>query len=168
MVCTKTLATPLLPCFHVENAQNSSVTVQYFSLPSKSMCHIIWKPTAHDHPKLVLPHPTAHSFGPCIHHVKFVVARQPQFHFFYVSLLALLWIPDQHVSLLCHSSFPFWFIVVSSVFQLFSSLDRVSLILTIPTKFHQQLQPWIQSSPVTRGSRPIPPRFGGSTHCGFH
>ena len=61
-----------------------------------------------------------------------------------------------------------WFIVVSSVFQLISSVDRVSLIPTMPTKFHQHLQSWIHSMPVTPGSRPFPPHFGGTMCCGFH
>ena len=54
----------------------------------------------------------------------------------------------------------FWFIVVFSVFHLFSSLDRFSPIPTKPTPFHQQLQAWIESMRVTC--------FGGTTCCGFH
>ena len=46
----------------------------------------------------------------------------------------------------------FWFIVVSSVFHLFSFLDRSSLISTMPTKFNHCLQAWIHSIPVTPGS----------------
>ena len=37
----------------------------------------------------------------------------------------------------------FWFIVLSSVFQLFSFLDRFSLIPLMFTKFHQKQQAWI-------------------------
>ena len=56
----------------------------------------------------------------------------------------------------------FWFIVVSSVFPLFSSLDRFSLIPTT-SKFDQQLQAWIHSTQVTPGSRPLSPWFGGTS-----
>ena len=62
----------------------------------------------------------------------------------------------------------FWIIVASSVFQLFSSLDRFSLIPTTPTEVHQELQPCIHAMPVTPGSRPLSPHFGGARHCGFH
>ena len=78
-----------------------------FCLPSKSMCHVIWKPTMHSHPKIFQPHPTAHVLGPCIHCGKFVVALQPQFPFFYTSLLALLQISDRHASFLHHSCLDF-------------------------------------------------------------
>ena len=50
----------------------------------------------------------------------------------------------------------FWFIVVSSVFQLFSFLDRFSLIPPTLTKVHHHLNAWIHSPPVTPGSRPLP------------
>ena len=63
---------------------------------------------------------------------------------------------------------PYWYIVVSSVFQLFSFLDRSSLIPTMPTKFHHHLQAWIHSTPVNPGSRPLPPHFEGTTNHGFH
>ena len=62
----------------------------------------------------------------------------------------------------------FWFIVVSSVFQLFSSLDRFSPITSMPTKFHHHLQAWIHSMLVTPGSRSLCPCFGGTMHHGFH
>ena len=45
-------APPMLPC---GKCANSSVTMQFFSLPSKSTCHVIWKPTIHGHP--IFPHP---------------------------------------------------------------------------------------------------------------
>ena len=62
----------------------------------------------------------------------------------------------------------FWFVVVSSVFQLFSFLDRFSLIPPTPTKFHHHLNEWIHSMLVTPGSRPLSPHFGGATHHGFY
>ena len=62
----------------------------------------------------------------------------------------------------------FWFIVVSSIFQLFSFLDRFSQFPPTPPKFHRLLLAWIHSTKVTSGSQPLPPRFGGATHCGFH
>ena len=68
-------------------------------------------------PKKFQHHPTAPIFGPCIHHVKFVVALQPQFYFFHASLLALRWIPDRQVSFYVTPALLFWFIVVSSVFS---------------------------------------------------
>ena len=60
----------------------------------------------------------------------------------------------------------FWFIVVSSVFQLFSSLDRFSPIPTMSTKFHYHLQAWIHSTPVPR-LQTLSPCFGGTTCHGF-
>ena len=62
----------------------------------------------------------------------------------------------------------FFYIVVSSVFQLLSSLDRFSPLPPMPTNFHQQLQAWIHSTPVTPGSRPLSPYFRGAMHHGFH
>ena len=38
----------------------------------------------------------------------------------------------------------------------------------MPTMFHHHLQAWINSMPVTPGSRPLPPHFGGAMHCGSH
>ena len=46
----------------------------------------------------------------------------------------------------------FWFIVVSSVIQLFPFLDMLSPIPPIPTKFHHHLNAWIHTMPVTPGS----------------
>ena len=63
-------------------------------------CHT-WPPKHFQH------HPTAHIFGPSIHHVKFGVALQPQFPVFYNFLLALLWIPDRPTSFLHDSSLIF-------------------------------------------------------------
>ena len=74
--------------------------------------------------KHFLPHPTAHIFGPWIHHGKFVVALQPQFPFFYASLLALLWISDRYASLLHHSSLSF---LVYCCFFWFSTLFLTGL-----------------------------------------
>ena len=51
----------------------------------------------------------------------------------------------------------FWFIVVSSVFQLFSSLDSFSAIPRMPTKFHHHLQAWLHSMLISPGSRCLPP-----------
>ena len=134
------------------------------------MCHVIWKPPIHGHPIHFQRCPTAHIFGPCIHYVKFVVALQPQFHVFYDSCLALLWIPDRPASLLCDSSLTLLvyccFFCFSTLF--FSFLDRSSLIPTMPTKFHHHLQAWIHSIPVTPGCRPLPPHFEGATNHGFH
>ena len=50
----------------------------------------------------------------------------------------------------------FWFIVVSSVFHLFSFLDGSSLLAPMPTKFHHCLQAWIHSTLAMPGSRPLP------------
>ena len=50
----------------------------------------------------------------------------------------------------------FWFVVVSSVFQLFSSLDRFSLIPTTSTNFRHHLQAWIHSTLVTQVPEPFP------------
>ena len=55
MLCTKNphnTAPPMLPC---GKCANSSVTMQFFSLPSKSTCHVTWKPTIHGQP--IFPHP---------------------------------------------------------------------------------------------------------------
>ena len=108
-----------------------------FYLTTKPTCHVIWKPAMHDHQKSFQHCPTAHIFGPCIHHVKFVAALQPQFYIFYDSLLALLQV---QVFFYMTPALLFWFIVVSSVFHLFSFLDRSSPIPTMPTKFHHHLQ----------------------------
>ena len=62
----------------------------------------------------------------------------------------------------------FSFIVVSSVFQLFSTLDRFSPIPTTPIKFHHHLQAWIHSTLVTPDSRLLSPCFGRATHHWFH
>ena len=62
----------------------------------------------------------------------------------------------------------FWFIVVSSVLQLFSFQDRSSPIPPTPTKFHHHLSAWIHSTPVTPGPRPFPPHSGDATCHGFH
>ena len=125
----------------------------------------------HSHPKISHHHPTAHIFGPCIPHVIFVVALQPQFHFFYTSPLLSRLSFEYQTGMQVFYVTPailFWYIVVSSVFQLFSFLDRSSLTPTMPTKFYHHLQAWIHSTPVTPGSRPLSLYFGGATHCGFH
>ena len=121
----------------------------------------------HGHPKLFELHPFAHSSGPCIHRDKFVAALQPQFPFFDTPLLALLRILDRHASLLHHSSITF---LVYCCFFCFSTLFfyRSSPIPPTPTKFHHHLHPWIHSTPVTPGSKPLSPHFGGTTHHGFH
>ena len=62
----------------------------------------------------------------------------------------------------------FWFIVISSVFQLYSFLDRFSLIPPTPTKLHHPLNAWIHSTLINPDSRPLSPHFGGATHCGFN
>ena len=62
----------------------------------------------------------------------------------------------------------FWFIDVSSVFQLFSFLNRSSSNPPMPTKFHHHLQVWIYSMLLTTGSRPLLLHFGGATHHAFH
>ena len=115
----KTLMTQLLPCFHMENVQHSSVTVRFFYLTTKPTYHVIWKPPTHGHPKISAPSHCSH-FGPCIDHVNFVVALQPQFPIFHDSLLALLWIPDRPASLLCDCSLTFlvycWFFYFSPLF----------------------------------------------------
>ena len=136
---------PMLPCGECMTLLSDFKTY----MPCHAEASHPWPPKPFEAPSHC-PH-----FGPCIHHVKFVVALQPQFHFFYTSLLALLWIPDRPVSLLCDSSLTLMVVVVSSVFQLFSFLDRSSLIPTMPTKFHHHLQAWIHSMPITPGLRPL-------------
>ena len=112
--------------------------------------------------------PTAHIFGPGIHHVKIVVALQPQFPIFYDSLLTLLHRPDSSVSLLHDSSLTCLVYCCFFCFLHFSFLDRSSPIPAMPTKFHHHLQAWIHSMPVTPGSRPLLLCFGGTTHHRFH
>ena len=80
-------APPMLPCGEC-TALLSNHAIIY--LTTKPMCHIIWKPPMHGHSRIFQHHPIAHIFGPGIHHVKFIVALQPQFPIFYHSLLAPL------------------------------------------------------------------------------
>ena len=61
----------------------------------------------------------------------------------------------------------FWLIVVSSVFQLFSSLERFSLIPQCPPSFINS-HSMHHSIPVTPCSRPLPLCFGDHMHHGFH
>ena len=100
-------------------------------------------------------------FGLCFHCGKFLVALQPQFHFFYTSLLALLQIPDRPMSLLYHSSLMFLVYCCFFCFHLFSFLDRFSTIPPTLIKFHHQFHAWINSMLVTPGSRhQFQPHFG--------
>ena len=121
-LCTKPLMTLLLPYFHMENEQNSSVTAQLSASP-QNLCTTSFRSLPCITTQNIFQHhPTPHIFGPCIHHGKFVVALQPQFHFFYASLLALLQIPDRHASLLHPFSLSFLVYCCFFCFQLFSFL----------------------------------------------
>ena len=48
-LCTKTLATPLLPCFHKQNVRHSSATMQFSYLTARPTWHVIQKPPMHGH-----------------------------------------------------------------------------------------------------------------------
>ena len=106
-LCTKTLThdttPPMLPHARCMKLLSDHAS---FLPPSKSVCHIIQKPTTHSHPKVFSTIPLL-TFLALAFNGKFVAALEPQFHFFYASLLALLQIPDRHVSLLHHSSLTF-------------------------------------------------------------
>ena len=136
-------------------------------LTSKPSCPVIWKPTVHGHPK---------SFS-TIPLLKFLALA-----FTVVNSLLLCNLNFTSVTPLSCVSFgyqtdmqifyvtpalSFWFIVVSSVIQLFPFLDMLSPIPPIPTKFHHHLNAWIHTMPVTPGST-LSPCLGGTTHHGFH
>ena len=106
-------------------------------------------------------------FGPFIHCGKFVLLCNLSS----TSLTPLSWLSFRYQTgmqvFYITPALIFWFIVVSSVIQVFSFLDRFSLIPPTPTKFHHHLIAWIHSMPVTPGSRPLSTCFGGATHHGF-
>ena len=80
-------ATPHIVCQHPHNITSRMLPCGIcvtllsnhviFLSPSKSMIHVIQKPSMHSNPKTLQHCHTAHIFGPWIHHSKFVVDLQP-------------------------------------------------------------------------------------------
>ena len=95
---------PMFPCGEYSTLLSNHVT--YLPYHKTYMPHH-WKPPMHGQSRSFWHHPTAHIFGPGIHHVKFVVALQPQFPVFHDSLMAFLKKPDRSGSLLHDSSLTF-------------------------------------------------------------
>ena len=148
--------TLLLKCFQMENVWNSSATMQFFYLTSKASCHIIQKPSTHGHPKLFQHCHSAHIFPLSLSMVNLLLLCNLNF----TSSTLLSWLSFSYQTgmqvFYVTPALVFWFVVVSSVFQLFSSLDRFSLIPTTSTNFRHHLQAWIHSTLVTQVPEPFP------------
>ena len=122
----------------------------------------------HSHPHIIQHSLFAHIFVP-LHSLQLLCGSfATLFSAILCLLLGSLWISDRHRVFYITPVLMFWFIVVSSIFQLFSFLDRFSQLPPTPTKFHHHLCTWIHSTLVTSGSQSLPPHFGGATHHGFH
>ena len=97
-------------------------------------------------------HPFAHSFGPAFTMVNLLLIGNINF----TSSTLLSWLSFGYQTgmqgFYINSTLNFWFIVDSSVFQLFSSLDKFSLIPTMPTKLHHHFQALIHSALVPQVS----------------
>ena len=139
-----------------------------FYLTTKLTCHINWKPPMHSCPECfsTAPPPTFLAIAFTVLNLLLLC------NLIFTSSMILSWLSFGYQKGLqvfyMTPALCFWFIVVSSVFHLFSFLDRSSLISTMPTKFHHCLQAWIHSMPVTLGVQTASPCFGGTTHCCFH
>ena len=143
-------------------------TRQFFCLSSKSMCHVIQKPTMHSHPKLFQHCPTAHIFGPCIHHAWSIccclaISISLLLHFSIGSPLDTRQGCKSSMSLQPYFSGLLLFLLFFNSF-----LDRFSPIPQMPTKVHHHFQAWVHSMQATPASRPLSSHFGGPTHHGFH
>ena len=134
-LCAKTIVTLLLECFHVSMCKTPQQPCIFLPpLKIDMPCHLeaysTWPPKIFSAPSHC-PH-----FWPLLSLWQICCCLEPQFPFFYASLMALLWIPDRYASLLCHSSLTFLVYCCFSCLQLFSFLDRFSPIPPMPTKFH--------------------------------
>ena len=174
---SETLVTLLLPCFHMETVQNSSATMQCFGLPSnlhatsfRSLLHMVTQKFFNTIPLLTF---LALAFTM----VNLLLLCNLNFP----SSMLVSWLSFGHQTdmraFYVTPAFLSWFIVVSSIIQLFSFLNRSSLIPTMPTKFHQQLQAWIHSMPVTQSPSPslwrhymswVPPKIPLQLHQSHH